>query len=98
MSLLDVVKTDLRISHNALDLDIQVTIDSCLIDLKVSGVFNVDENDALIAQAVKLYCRANVGFQKDSEKYRMAYDSLKTSLSLCGDYNTEKTEGGADEE
>lgn len=90
MASLDTVKTDLRISHNALDLDIQGTINSCLRDLSMAGVVNTDESDALITQAVKLYCRANIGFQKDSEKYQMAYDSLKNSLSLCGDYNTVK--------
>ena len=51
---------------------------------------NLNEEDPLIIQAIKTYCKANFGLDnKDSEKYQKSYDLLKQSLSLCGDYNVE---------
>ena len=86
--MLEKIKLALRIKNNATDDDIQDTIDAALFDLRVSGVVNLDESDPLIIQAVKLYCKANYGLDnKDYEKYQKAYNSLKESLALCGDYN-----------
>lgn len=88
-SVVAIVKTDLRISHSQLDTDISLNIDSCLLDLKLAGVNNRDVTDAIIKKAIILYCRANIGFSKDSEKFQMAYNRLKDALALSGDYNTE---------
>ena len=50
----------------------------------------VSQEDRIIQQAIKLYCKANFGLDnKDSEKYKKSYESLKISLALCGDYNVE---------
>jgi len=84
------VKEALRITHTHLDDEIADLIDSCKIDLSISGVQVINENDPLILQAVKLYCKANFGLgNADSEKYQRSYDSLKISLALCGDYNVQ---------
>jgi hypothetical protein len=88
--LLKRVKTALRISHDALDADIQADIDACLADLKMCGVvFDADagEPDALIFNAVKLYCRATYTDDtvKGAELLRR-YDALKGSLMLAGEY------------
>ena len=84
------VKEALRITHTHLDDEIADLIDSCKIDLSISGVQVINENDPLILQAVKLYCKANFGLGNvDSEKYQRSYDSLKISLALCGDYNVQ---------
>lgn len=88
--LLKRVKTALRISHDVLDEDIQADIDACLADLKMCGVaFDEDARtpDALIFNAVKLYCRAT--FTDDTAKgaeYMRRYDALKGSLMLSGEY------------
>lgn len=88
--MLEKVKLALRIKNNKLDDDITDLIDACKIDLSISGVKKIDETDALVIQAVKLYCKANFGLDnKDSEKYQKSYDMLKNSMSLCGDYNVE---------
>ena len=88
--MLEKVKLALRIKSNSLDLEIQDLIESAKADLNISGVKNLDEEDPLIIQAVKTYCKANFGLDnKDSEKYQKSYDLLKRSLSLCGDYNVE---------
>ena len=79
-----------RIKSNSLDLEIQDLIESAKADLNISGVKNLDEEDPLIIQAVKTYCKANFGLDnKDSEKYQKSYDMLKQHLSLCGEYNVE---------
>ena len=63
-------------------------IESSKIDLKISGITNIKEDDPLVCQAIKTYCKANFGLDnKDSEKYQASYESLKQHLSLCGDYN-----------
>ncbi len=43
--------------------------------------------DPLIERAIILYAKANFGYFEDSEKYQRAYDHLKCSLSLAGDYD-----------
>ena len=65
-------------------------INACKKDLETAGVKNIDEEDSLIIQAVKTYCKANYGLDnKDSEKYQASYEMQKQKLSLCGDYNVE---------
>lgn len=88
--ILEKVKLALRIRSNAYDIDIYDLIESAKLDLSISGVKKIDEEDPLIQQAIKTYCKANFGLDnKDSEKYQKSYDLLKQSLSLCGDYNVE---------
>ena len=84
------VKLALRIRSNAYDIDIYDLIESAKLDLSISGVKKIDEEDPLIQQAIKTYCKANFGLDnKDSEKYQKSYDMQKQNLSLCGDYNVE---------
>lgn len=88
--MLDKIKLALRIKNNAFDLDILDLVESSKIDLQMAGVKRIDEEDPIILQAIKLYCKANFGLDnKDSEKYQKSYDMLKQSLSLCGEYNVE---------
>lgn len=88
MAILDIVKKDLRIKHAQLDSDIQINIDACKLDLGLAGVSNVSEDDALIQMAIKMYCRAVLNMNDNSEKYQKAYDKLKDALSLSGDYGS----------
>lgn len=88
--MLEKIKLALRIKSSSVDDEILDLISAAKIDLSVSGVKNIKENDPLIIQAIKLYCKANFGLDnKDSEKYRESYEMLKCSLALCGDYNVE---------
>ena len=48
------IKTDLRISHTALDADLSDAIDACLEDLVICGIHDPDETDKTILAAVKL--------------------------------------------
>lgn len=59
---------------------------ACLKDLEMAGVCIMDTDDPLFKQAAKLYCKANYGYDEDSEKFRAAYKELKDAMALSGDY------------
>ena len=85
--MLEKIKLALRITHNKLDDEIQDLINSCLRDLSISGVKNLDENDPLIQQAVKIYIKSEM--EQDVNKCNrltQAYKNLKISLCLCDEY------------
>ncbi len=69
-----------------LDDEIWQDVLACCADLRLSGVVKTDLDDPLIQQAIKLYCKAHFGYEEDSEKFQRAYDALKASLSLSGEY------------
>lgn len=83
----------LRITSEAYDDEIGQTIEACRHDLQNSGVVVWDTTDDLILQAVKLYLKAQFGFNDGEDKFSRAYEFLKAGLSLSGDYN----ETGGDE-
>jgi uncharacterized phage protein (predicted DNA packaging) len=89
--MLEKVKMTLRISHSALDEEINDLIEAARLDLNLSGVSSLkvnDDADPLIIRAIITYVKANFGFDNpDSEKLNQAYTSLKIHLSLAGDYN-----------
>lgn len=88
--MIDKIRKSLRISTNKTDDEIQDLISACKLDLSIRGIKKIDEDNPLIFQAIKLYCKANFGLDnKDSEKYTKAYEGLRDSLSLCGEYNVE---------
>lgn len=60
--------------------------EACRADLEIAGVYVMDFDDPLPRQALKLYCKANYGYDKDSEKFRDAYAALKDSMALSGEY------------
>ena len=91
-ALLAKVKTNLRISHSALDEDLADTIEACLADLNVCGVHipkleHPNEADPLILNAIKLYCRKE--YTDDTAKaaeYGRRYDALKSCLMMAARY------------
>lgn len=84
--MLNKVKNALRVRTAAFDGEISGLIAACKADLKLAGI-TAKSNDPLIARAVILYAKANFGNFEDSERYQKAYDSLKLSLCLAGDYH-----------
>ena len=90
------LKTALRISHSVLDEDIQADVDACLADLKVCGIIAPQEDDALIYNAIKLWCRSL--YTDDPAKaaaYLQRYEALKSCLMMAEGYGW--TEVAADE-
>ena len=73
-------------SSTATDAEITQTYQAALIDLQAHGITQNDPSNALIKQAIKWYCKGNYGYHKDAEKFRTAYEKLRDSLSLSGDF------------
>lgn len=75
-----------RVKSNAATEEINVLAEACVKDLEIAGVYCDDEDDALYLQALRLYCKAHYGYDKDNEKFKAAYAALKDSMALSGDY------------
>jgi hypothetical protein len=86
MALLEDIKASLRIKNTSYDTEIQALIDTCKVDLKIAGVQLITETEPLTAQAIKLYCKANFGYDENSARYAQAYNSVKIVMALCSDY------------
>ena len=83
----------LRIATTSRDDEIRQVIEACLIDLSIGGVVEVNPSDSLVSQAIKLYLKAQFGYDANAVKFEQAYEHLKRALALCGDYNTEASNG-----
>lgn len=86
MALIDDIKLSLRIKNTAYDTEVQDLIDACKVDLNIAGVQEVEETEPLTAQAIKLYCKGNFGYDENSDKFQKAYESLKIVMALASDY------------
>ena len=84
------VKLALRTSHSKLDEDIQSDIDACMADLRVCGITHAGEEDPLIFNAIKLYCKST--YTDDPGKsaaYLERYEKLKACLMMAEGYGRE---------
>lgn len=72
----------------AFDEEIKSLIDACLLDLKISGVGEVE--DELIKRAVGIYVKAHFGSENpDRDGLIECYKSLKIHLALSQKYGDE---------
>jgi hypothetical protein len=94
--MLETVKTALRLKSPAFDDEIIGLIAAAKADLHLAGIKFGDKpahrkkkttGDPLINRAVILYCKGHFGYIEGGERFLKAYDLLKCSLSLAGDYN-----------
>jgi uncharacterized phage protein (predicted DNA packaging) len=89
--LLDDVKQVLRISHTALDTEVQDLIDAARLDLIQSGIAAEkanDDTDPLIKRAIMTYCKSSFGYDNpEADRFQQSYDMLKIHLALAGDYH-----------
>ena len=85
--LLDKIRETLRITHNKLDNEIQDMIDACKNDMIISGISKIDEEDPLVLQAIKVYCKRE--YESDMNKrdrYDLAYDNIIKHMGLTQEY------------
>ena len=90
MTTLEKIKQALRASHSKLDDDIQADIEACLADLQLVGVKYKGEEDPLIFNAIKLWCRSL--YTDDPAKgaeYLRRYEGLKACLMMAEGYGWE---------
>lgn len=95
-ALLDAGRSWLRISSKSQDEEIRQTISACFFDLYDAGVNNIDPDNALIRQAVKLFLKGFFGYDADAERFQLAYKELRNSLALSGDFRTTEASDGSD--
>lgn len=72
------------------DEEIKDLVNTCKKELEIAGVYG-DENDPTYYQAIVLYCKANYGYDENTERFERAFSSLRDAMSLSGDYK--KKEG-----
>lgn len=90
MTTLENIKQSLRISHSKLDEDIQADIDACMADLRLVGIVHRGQEDPLIGNAIKLWCRSL--YTDDPAKgaeYLRRYNALKACLMMAEGYGWE---------
>ena len=87
------IRKRVRVMSNSSDEEINDLVRACIVELEMSGVYG-NELDPTYYQAVVLYCKANYGYDEDTERFRMAFAALRDAMSLSGDYD--KKEGGGD--
>lgn len=81
------IKKALRISSNAFDDEVMDLIEGAKADLRMAGVYFVDETDPLIARAITVYAKANFGMDNpEADRFHNSYIMLKQHLSFSGDY------------
>lgn len=84
--MLNEIRKSMRITHNALDDDIQRNIDTCLLDLERVGV-DITKESELKIKACELYCKSEFDYQGKGDIYKKKYEDLRDSMSMAGDYN-----------
>lgn len=86
LSLLEKVKTSLRITTDAFDDEINGLIAAAVIDLDIAGIDSATGVDAIITRAIITYCRLNFGSPDDYERLKASYDEQKAQLSMSTGY------------
>lgn len=88
MTLLEKVKTALRVTVDAYDAELIGLIAAAQLDLKLGGVTLPAELDAIVERAIITYCRVHFGALTDGEFSRLkaSYDEQKAQLSMATGY------------
>ena len=79
------IKDMLREKSSVADTEVRYLVESCVLELKIAGIQG-KLTDPLYRQAVKLYAKAHFGYDSDSEKFLKAFQNLRDSMALSGEY------------
>lgn len=84
----------LRLKNSNLDSEISGYIKAAFLDMKRSGadVTETDIANALVFTCVEFYCKWLMNFEAEGEKYEVAYEKLRDSLSLSRKVSYENNE------
>ena len=93
---IDSVMREVRVKSETSRAEATGLAKAAVRDLNIAGVYVTDMKEPLCERAIKLYCKANYGYDEDSEKFRAAYAALRDSMALSGDYK--KKSGDVDGE
>ena len=85
--MLDGVRLALGITAEDFDSEISDLIQAALYDLKTNGINALTmQDDPLVTQAVKTYCRAHFHSPADYDKLLAAYEEQKGHMMQCTGY------------
>lgn len=75
------VRTALRVTTIAFDLEIEGLMLAAIEDLRVAGVVveSIDDNP-LVVRAIITYCKANFGQPDEYDRLKASYDEQKAQL------------------
>lgn len=79
------LKGKIRVKSEEAGKEISDLVLACKKELELAGVYG-DESDPLYRQAISLYCKANYGYDEGTERFQEAFESLKDTMALSGDY------------
>lgn len=85
-TMLEKVKTALRIGTNAYDDELTNLINSAKLDLGVAGVSLPTELDAICDTAIITYVKCRFGDPDNYDRLKAAYDEQKAQLSMATGY------------
>lgn len=82
VTMLDAVRTVLRLTTDAFDDEINDLIEAAKDDLGLCGVVITDAEDPLVKRAIETYCKAHFGQPEDGyyDRLKRAYDEQKAQL------------------
>lgn len=83
--LLDVARSALRLTTDALDRELAEEVDACLLRLKLSGAAGA-ETDPLVREAVRAYVRWQHDFCGRGEEWEKCFAGLRDAMSLAQEY------------
>lgn len=86
--MLNMVKTALRVTTEAFDMEIQNYIDACIDEMQGLGVTAArqDSMDPQITTAVIAYCKWKFGQNAEADRWQRSYESMLGSLKMRSGY------------
>lgn len=87
--MLDKVKLALRYRNNFFDDEIQTLIDSCIRELKNSGIKEekLTDEDASVVACVVAYCKYQLNHQGQWQQWKTVYENCRLSIVLDHNYH-----------
>ena len=79
------IKKALKRTNDVIDDEIKSNIEYCLAELKRVGIA-VTAETPLIDKCCELYCKAQLNFDNNSERYQHAFEKLRDALSLSSEF------------
>lgn len=87
--MLDKVKLAIRYRNDLFDNEITMYIEACKNELKRVGIDEnkINKSDDSIMNVIVCYCKWQLNFQGNGEKWEKIYKDLKTAMVLDSSYN-----------
>ena len=93
--MLEKIKLALRYSNNLFDDEVNGLIAACKNDLERVGVsleklYDDEAVDPAILNAVICFCKWQLNFQRDGERWGKLYREIRQDIALDGDYKCQR--------